>query len=746
MKLIGTLKLWQKFAGVIAIVGLFFILIVWIGHKTLKDTERSYLDVIYIDGEMFRLANRLDQLLFQMRQVENTFQASPSNELAQSHKSLFVAFNNSLAVLRKMDVEAGHNADIVTDDEIALQVKNYRTAFLDMVDAWSVKGFDEYSGLQGKFARQALDFERTFNEFDVDELYTSLLRINDSVQAYQITGKKKYKGRIQREAKEFTRLLKESRLGKTMREELTKRLSALIQSFDNFSTHPDVDQQFKALETAVRQVAIPLRSNQVRHIWRDYYRVRRLEKDYLKSGNERYASGLAGIIVNMQGNIDKSSVPDDVVIVVKLQEYLDDFKILVDQDQLISSRSNDMQVAVQAIESLVGSYLDRVKNEMELAVTKTSELAQWRSNSALALAAALMLITLLVTFVLVRRLVHSITQVSIAMNDMAGGDISSEIPVVSRDEIGQMAGAFNRMAVRLADAHKGLEGEKEKLTTILLSAQEGIVVTDRNGQVALVNPSAQTLLGKSREQITSEGFVNLLDDPTTLVRILSSDSGVPELLEIGEHKLSFFASTIEDEQGQPIGTAALIRDVTEEKNLEQRLIELSNTDGLTGLLNRRCMDELLIAEFERSQRYSLTFSLLMFDVDHFKRFNDDHGHDQGDRVLKALAQSMKEHFRRVDHCCRYGGEEFCIIMPNTDKAGMMLAAERYREKVEKMAVDGLQVTISIGAACYPYAVDENNTPDHLVKTADAALYDAKESGRNRVCEAKAAEGPSTATV
>ncbi|MBF0585238.1 MAG: GGDEF domain-containing protein, partial [Magnetococcales bacterium] len=182
--------------------------------------------------------------------------------------------------------------------------------------------------------------------------------------------------------------------------------------------------------------------------------------------------------------------------------------------------------------------------------------------------------------------------------------------------------------------------------------------------------------------------------------------------------------------GTRIGSAALVRDITQEKKLEEKLRKLSTTDGLTGLYNRRWFDTALSDEMQRAARYHQMVGLLLFDVDHFKRFNDTHGHDQGDRVLQALGRVMQGHFREVDHPCRYGGEEFCAILPNTGHPGAQLAAERLRQKVESMEVDGLKVTISIGVAIFPMV---GKNPDDFLKQADLALYKAKKGGRNQVC-------------
>ena len=121
----------------------------------------------------------------------------------------------------------------------------------------------------------------------------------------------------------------------------------------------------------------------------------------------------------------------------------------------------------------------------------------------------------------------------------------------------------------------------------------------------------------------------------------------------------------------------------------------------------------------------------MFDVDHFKKFNDAYGHDQGDRVLSAIGKLMISLFRPSDIPCRYGGEEFCVILTETNPEGAYTAAERARVEVEKLVVDTLKVTISVGLVIYPE--HKIKTIKELIKLADTALYAAKKAGRNKVC-------------
>lgn len=167
---------------------------------------------------------------------------------------------------------------------------------------------------------------------------------------------------------------------------------------------------------------------------------------------------------------------------------------------------------------------------------------------------------------------------------------------------------------------------------------------------------------------------------------------------------------------------------------EARLEQMAITDGLTGLYNRREFDRLLAEEVRRAERYGTSVSLIIGDVDHFKAFNDQHGHQAGDEALRSVGLTLRESLRLADKACRYGGEEFVIILPECDANAARLAAERVRKAVEARAfrIDAertAQVTISLGVATSP---GNGESPETLLKRADLALYQAKEQGRNRV--------------
>ena len=169
-------------------------------------------------------------------------------------------------------------------------------------------------------------------------------------------------------------------------------------------------------------------------------------------------------------------------------------------------------------------------------------------------------------------------------------------------------------------------------------------------------------------------------------------------------------------------------------------LELAVTDQLTGLYNRRYLATHMANMFDPAEQEPQPVSLMVMDVDHFKQVNDTHGHDVGDNVLRALGQRLVQNVRGMDVACRYGGEEFVLLMPNTDSALAAMIAERIRSDIEshevvygKDADQKLKVTVSIGISTTD--VTENPSPEEFMKQADEALYMAKSLGRNRVCAA-----------
>jgi diguanylate cyclase (GGDEF)-like protein/PAS domain S-box-containing protein len=270
-------------------------------------------------------------------------------------------------------------------------------------------------------------------------------------------------------------------------------------------------------------------------------------------------------------------------------------------------------------------------------------------------------------------------------------------------------------------------------------------------RIIYVSPSCVRMLGWSAEQLAGTlalAGVNKEDLPHVRETVEALKHGQVEETRLvyrtrhrqgGEIWLeTALRATRDPETGRVNGVVAISRDMTAHKDLEEKLASLATRDGLTGLANRRHFDDMLQQEWRRAERAGNAVSLLMMDVDNFKKFNDQYGHQTGDACLKALAKAFAAEARRpADLAARYGGEEFVLLLPNTDEVGCAIVAERIREAVAALNQPHAQnpptrrVTLSIGGAtAWPNPDSLGNHPS-LIAAADRALYAAKNAGRDR---------------
>jgi len=295
------------------------------------------------------------------------------------------------------------------------------------------------------------------------------------------------------------------------------------------------------------------------------------------------------------------------------------------------------------------------------------------------------------------------------------------------------------------------------MNQILDIVNTGIVIIDKQYKVREWNHWMAIHSGITKEDVVGNNIFNKfpeLNSPS-FQRIFKSvmSMGITTYLSHRLHKYLFpcrltgvYSSVFENMQQRctlaPVinenkeidGVLITVIDVTESMVLEKNLKEINLIDSLTQIYNRRFLDKKLKEEFLRYKRHSIPFSIMMMDLDNFKRVNDTYGHYMGDFVLKNLSAKIKNLIRGSDILTRFGGEEFCCILPDTDERGAFIIAERVRLAVAEHEIISnmitINLTISLGVAQINSEMADQN---ELIIIADKAMYKAKKEGRNQVC-------------
>ncbi|MDR3471894.1 MAG: diguanylate cyclase, partial [Devosia sp.] len=320
--------------------------------------------------------------------------------------------------------------------------------------------------------------------------------------------------------------------------------------------------------------------------------------------------------------------------------------------------------------------------------------------------------------------------------------------------IGGIVGVFWDVTERKR-AEQALRRSEDRFRRIVENAPFGVLVTDGKDDIVFVNRRFGELFHYLPEQIaTLEAWRTHAYPQPDYQAEVSAQRGLDlEQLRSGE-VASLPARethvTCGDGVVRDIETAitveddmvySVFNDVTERNRAEQALRDVLQAealhDPLTTLFNRRYLDQVMEREFSRAVRSGEPVSVIMGDIDHFKLVNDKFGHDCGDQVLQAIARQLASHIRKGDIACRYGGEEFTLLLPNTSLEIACERAERLCAVIRDVSVSSNgqpigQVTISFGVAAYP---QHGDTPDKVLKAADEALLRAKREGRDRVASA-----------
>ncbi len=291
---------------------------------------------------------------------------------------------------------------------------------------------------------------------------------------------------------------------------------------------------------------------------------------------------------------------------------------------------------------------------------------------------------------------------------------------------------------------QALERSQADLESILSNLPDVFYRTDMQGILTLISSSVVDLLGYTPEETMGKplsDFYCSSDERHRIVQALIDGQGKARQVEAWlRHKdghpvwISTNARIRLDENGQPVCVEGIARNRTDAKELEQRLINLAKYDELTQVLNRRAFLETAEREIDIAYRYNRSLVIAMIDLDKFKAINDSFGHHMGDEALIYFADSCQQIFRKTDIICRMGGEEFAVLMPETDIADAADVMERLRQRLRdrpmRFASDNvLKLTFSAGLVSL---IDNDGSTESMLKRADRLLYQAKENGRDQV--------------
>ena len=396
------------------------------------------------------------------------------------------------------------------------------------------------------------------------------------------------------------------------------------------------------------------------------------------------------------------------------------------------------------------------------------------SNSTVAVAiilAVFLLLALAFAVTVSRSLQAQVQRLLAAARRLGRGDFDVDVPTEGNDEFAQLGSEFNDMARQLQGRLLDLQHEQARLQ--LAVRRVGDSFAKRLDRDALLDIAVQTAIdgvgarcgravirenGRgSLHTVATQGELEGVERAMAAAEVAAVDTREGVETQVGDASV-LAEPLLAEEQNDALGVITVARTEDpftpaerdlfhylavqaaisiENADLHQLVRRQAVTDELTGLFNHRHFQEVVTAEVERARRYGQDLALIMLDLDDFKTVNDRHGHMQGDLVLREVGRVLRETARDVDEPARYGGEEMAVVLPQTDLDGAHHFAERVRERIAALKIprlDGegeVRITASLGVAVLSEAGDR----DGLVAAADAALYRAKRSGKNRTLRA-----------
>lgn len=364
------------------------------------------------------------------------------------------------------------------------------------------------------------------------------------------------------------------------------------------------------------------------------------------------------------------------------------------------------------------------------------------------------LIVLIMSFVISKNITVPIESAVNHAKKISEGVLTTEVPEVfkqRKDEVGELSNSFEKMQksikellISVEEKTEIIEKEKELLRTTLISVGDGVIVTDKAGNITLFNKVAEKLTGWNKEDAFGKPFEEIFDifNEKTKKRVNNPVREVfnkGKIIKLEEHTvlvstqgneiaIEDSAAPIKDKEGNIIGVVVVFRDITEKKKKQESIEYLSFHDQLTGLYNRRFFEE-EVKRLDTDRNYPLSF--IIADVNGLKLANDAFGHLVGDKLIQKLGEMLKEHTRASDIIARIGGDEFVILLPRTTSKESEIIIERIRKASSLEKVKAIKLSVAFG---YETKYNSNYPISEVFKRAESNMYDRKLAESQKIKE------------
>jgi len=506
MKWFRDLRMAAKMGVTFGLVGLLFASVIGVFEYTLYKTQAGYDQVINEEEQMKTHAFNLDIIMLQARRSEKDFLLRFDPKYIGKVQEILDRFNTEADAWIALEDAAGNEDEIGTVVKMKEAMAAYAKAFNGLADAWTAKGLDHKSGLQGTFRNAAADLEKMVRTYDTEALKITLLQIRRAEKDYIMRGKKKYRERLEALVADFKKQLAASGLPTAEKETARKQIDDYQDAFENMigslsggAANMEVQEKFR---NAAHAIEATLDRYYVKHSLADYLMLRRAEKDYLLRGDPKYVDRAAEYVEGLKANIEASALPkeDKIAALRLLDTYWNAFSALVEKDGEITSLTAEMRNAVHTIEPLVEAAKEAADEEMLAVVAETVKGAKQKSFIALVVSGLAVLFGVLFAVIITRAISKPVREIVGLTSRFGEGDLTASINIESADELGTVGASLSETMARIRSVISDVKVASDNVAS---GSQELSASSEQMSQGATEQAAAAEEASSSMEEMAS---------------------------------------------------------------------------------------------------------------------------------------------------------------------------------------------------------------------------------------------------